>query len=341
MKAKNMLFGLLTGAMLFGTTLTVLAEDTITETSSKTTTRHVTDAMGNEYALNHVIETVNGETTERYENIPFILHNETEDEMTAIHMVTSDSDSWGSNGLEFFGDDYTLKGGESAYGLTAFYYLDDPLYDIKVEMANGSDAIAENFDFSELALPGFIDFYLIKDAETGEYLITLESTSILDDVIVINWSDYEDQLDSDERLASGSFFEEESIGLKFFIPSNMEEVELTDADKEKGFLRLFVSDDDEMSINILLTEDDTVKNVNDYAEKLEEANDPRSASINDLPAITYATSDEATGDPISTIAFVGEAGSSIIEFNFRVSDMEDDFSGLLALVVASSIQPMY
>lgn len=359
MRFKKIMVGLLVGTLMMGTAATAHAEVSVEKSSSTSKSRLVTDAVGNEYEVTHVIETVNDETTEYYSGIPLIVHNETADEMTAIYLANSDSDSWGGNGFEMLGEDFTLSGGQTAYGMTMIYYADNTIFDVRFIRADGEELIFEQFDFAKEEEPDLMDLYLWVDEETQAYNLTLDITAAENggaiggaapeapqvEIPAVSWSDFEGQLENDERLASGSFYEDEAIGLKYFIPGDMFECELDEADLEAGYLRQFRNENEEQMF-IYVVQDEEVTDIYDYKANLEEeyGMEITTGLINGMPVAGYTIPEDLIEenpnyDRMITFAFAANDGT-IIEFSFFPANESTEFAEVYIPVMVASIQAL-
>lgn len=346
---KILMTGLLTGSLLLGAASMVSADFSFTVSNSETNTVTVTDAMGNEYEVSHIVETINGETSDRYEHVPFILHNCTDVGISGIYMSSSDDDSWGANALSVFDDDYVLESDDATYGLTIHYEVDNPC-DIKIEMTNDMETVFEGLNFGDLLDPTMAELYFTKTDEEGGYNISSfapeREEGAVDEMetseegmnYIYLWSAYEEEPYYADMIANGGFVEDEMIGVKYFLPVDMEEYELDDESMEEGFIRYFVNED-EFSLSIMLSNDETISDVEDYEEKVREEYQMETVlvTVNDIPCVVYRDPEEDLEDPeagkIISLAYVGE-DNYIIEFNF-VMDGENDYSDVVELIVAS------
>ncbi len=146
----------------------------MTESNSTTETTKVEDSKGNVYDVVHTVETVNGKTSESYENVPVEFYNETADEIVGVYIASSDAETWGDNWLRYLGDDITLESGDHAYGLILNYYLDNPLIDILVETADGGEIPFEHFDLNNLKDPTHMNLHICEGEETGSYYVNFD-----------------------------------------------------------------------------------------------------------------------------------------------------------------------
>ena len=184
-----------------------------------------------------------------------------------------------------------------------------------------------------------IGFYTAPD-ESSEALVSLMISSI-QPVSVLNWEDYKPWLE--ERNIQGHFQEFESVAMKMWIPDSLVPVELTDEDKQDGFLGYYENEDGSASVCIEYITPDIMSSDEDeaiaslpaldrftYKQLLEQvgASDIETISVNGLSATYYEQPDQDS----ATVAFVTEMGN-ILEITFSpvsASELSDLMMGMIA-----------
>jgi len=119
-------------------------------------------------------------------------------------------------------------------GMDAIIYEDEEQLSTSVVLGNGTGTFYE------------IAFYPVSD-EGSEAVVSLMIASI-QPISVLNWSDYRPWLN--ERGIQGSFQEFDSIAMKMWIPDTLVPVELTDEDRQDGFLGYYESEDGAASVSV-------------------------------------------------------------------------------------------
>ena len=150
--------------------------------------------------------------------------------------------------------------------------------------------------------------------------------------VVAQWSDFEEDLETTGY--EGEFFEMDELYLKMWIPAELKKVELTEQDREEGYLDYFESKDGKKAMGIMYVNWDGME-LSEYAEVLSGrgAVGIGNAVINGLDALVYEIESEDTG----VVSFATESGY-ILEMSYRpLSD--EEFSDKI-LYTTFSIQPV-
>ena len=147
----------------------------------------------------------------------------------------------------------------------------------------------------------------------------------------INWDDLKDQ--AAETIAKGEFVEFDEISIKMWMPSVLAAVELTDDDREQGYIGYFMSEDESCAISVMYVDMDGME-LDEYKTQLADvgATDIEDVVVNGLPAVSYMLEETDT----ACVSFATEAGY-ILEFA-GAPKSDEGFAAVLAFIMAS-IQP--
>ena len=152
----------------------------------------------------------------------------------------------------------------------------------------------------------------------------------------LNWEDFEAEIEGSEEMKaawSGDFVTMEEIALKLYIPSSFEQAELTDEDREDGYIAYFTMDEDK-GIGIQYV-DMSGMSLEEYAQRLTEeyGYECMNAVVNGLPALAYSFTENDR--ETSVLAFSTEMGY-ILEIAF--APVNDEGFGAVATVLMASVQ---
>lgn len=151
------------------------------------------------------------------------------------------------------------------------------------------------------------------------------------EIVEVKWSEIEPELATYE--IEGEFVELEEIPVKFFLPSVFLPVELTDEDREEGFIAYYTTEDEAATIGVQLVETE-FKTLEEYADALAkmDVKDAEFVKINDKLALTYINPDN---EEISVVSFIDDEGR-ILEFAF--APISDEGFAAVVMLVSGSIQ---
>ena len=144
----------------------------------------------------------------------------------------------------------------------------------------------------------------------------------------INWDDLKDQ--AAETIAKGDFVEFDEIAIKMWMPTVLAATELTDDDRDQGYIGYFMSEDESCAISVMYVDMDGME-LEEYKAHLEEvgATDIEDVVVNGLPAVSYMLKETDT----ACISFVTEPG-----YILRVAGApfsEGGFAAIVTMVMAS------
>ena len=151
----------------------------------------------------------------------------------------------------------------------------------------------------------------------------------------LNWEEYAAEIEASEEAKAtlaGDFVTMEEIALKLYIPAAFEQVELTDEDREAGYIAYFAMGED-MGIGIQYVDADGMS-LEEYAQLLtEDSIECTNAVVNGLPALAYSFTEDDRETAV--LAFSTEKGY-ILEISFVPAN--DEGFAAIATVVMASIQ---
>ena len=149
----------------------------------------------------------------------------------------------------------------------------------------------------------------------------------------LNWEEYAAEIEASEEAKAtlaGDFVTIEEIALKLYIPAAFEQVELTDEDREAGYIAYFAMGED-MGIGIQYVDADGMS-LEEYAQLLtEDSIECTNAVVNGLPALAYSFTEDDRETAV--LAFSTEKGY-ILEISF-VPANDEGFAAIATVVMAS------
>ena len=149
----------------------------------------------------------------------------------------------------------------------------------------------------------------------------------------LNWEEYAAEIEASEEAKAtlaGDFVTMEEIALKLYIPAAFEQVELTDEDREAGYIAYFAMGED-MGIGIQYVDADGMS-LEEYAQLLtEDGVECTNAVVNGLPALAYSFTEDDRETAV--LAFSTEKGY-ILEISF-VPANDKGFAAVATVVMAS------
>ena len=149
----------------------------------------------------------------------------------------------------------------------------------------------------------------------------------------LNWEEYAAEIEASEEAKAtlaGDFVTMEEIALKLYIPAAFEQVELTDEDREAGYIAYFAMGED-MGIGIQYVDADGMS-LEEYAQRLtEDGIECTNAVVNGLPALAYSFTEDDRETAV--LAFSTEKGY-ILEISF-VPANDKGFAPVATVVMAS------
>ena len=143
----------------------------------------------------------------------------------------------------------------------------------------------------------------------------------------LTWSAVEE---SASQIA-GEFKTFDEISVKIWIPEVLQAVELSDEDREAGYIGYFANDDAAVAVMYVNMEGMSLEEYEAQLKEMEDVSDIEAGTVNGLPALSYAIKEKDTG----VLAFTTEMGYILEVSCAPVSD-----EGFLqtAAIIMSSIQ---
>ena len=150
----------------------------------------------------------------------------------------------------------------------------------------------------------------------------------------LNWEEYAAEIEASEEAKAalaGDFVTMEEIALKLYIPAAFEQVELTDEDREAGYIAYFTMGEDK-GVGIQYV-DVGGMSLEEYAQRLTEeyGYECMDAVVNGLPALAYSFTENDR--ETSVLAFSTEKGY-ILEIAFAPTN-DEGFAAVAAVLMAS------
>lgn len=153
----------------------------------------------------------------------------------------------------------------------------------------------------------------------------------LAETVSLNWADFLPVLEAGN--VEGDFVTFDEVAVKMWLPSGLNAVELTDEDREQGYIAYFTSDDESATVSVVYV-DVNGMSLEDYTAHLTEygATEIEAGTVNGLDCVSYKNTEN---DSLS-LAFSTEAGY-ILEVTCAPASEEG--AELVWGAVAASIQP--
>ncbi|ETP72068.1 hypothetical protein UYO_1942 [Lachnospiraceae bacterium JC7] len=151
-------------------------------------------------------------------------------------------------------------------------------------------------------------------------------------VTEMSWSDGEKRVKEDG--IKGKFVTLDDVAIKFWVPDDYKAVEITDEEKEEGFVDYYERKKDKAVISVVYI-DNGCKTLDEYKKELKKMDDVSEIEdciVNDLEAVGYRIKEQ---DSIS-LSFSTDQGK-ILEFTFAPVTDEDDDSIIIPAYIMSSI----
>lgn len=158
-----------------------------------------------------------------------------------------------------------------------------------------------------------------------------------DEVTEFNWADFEKVVEKNEL--EGDFYTLNAVTAQFWVPSFLEQVELTDEDAENGLICYFHDGDKDTYGFFVTYVDGKGMTLEKYAEEIgkdKAYTDVEKLKINGLDAIGYSEVDKELNVTFEHVSFVTDDGY-IMTYSYW--DMADEGYQEMVVIMVSSIQP--
>lgn len=163
-------------------------------------------------------------------------------------------------------------------------------------------------------------------------LCLMMSCALAEEAPALNWADVEPVLEASG--VTGEFYTFEEIAVAIWMPEGLNPVELTDEDKENGFIGYFAPEDQSASVSIVYV-DVNGMSLEEYGEYLTNeagATEVEVATVNGLPCVSYKLPEQ---DSVS-ITFTTEKGYAL---EVTCAPLSEENAELVWGAVVASIQP--
>ena len=141
----------------------------------------------------------------------------------------------------------------------------------------------------------------------------------------LNWSDVEEAASQ----IAGEFKTFDEISVKIWIPDTLQAVELSDDDRENGYIGYFADENSAVAVQYV---DMNGMSLEEYEAALKEdaeVSEIEAGTVNGLPALSYAIKEKDTG----VLAFTTQKGYILEVSCAPISD--EGFSSVVAVIISS------
>ena len=159
-----------------------------------------------------------------------------------------------------------------------------------------------------------------------------EAADAEEEILELNWSDVEAAVK--ESGMEGDFVSFDEVAIKMWLPSVLEATELTDEDKEAGYIGYYQTADESAAVAVMYVDMDGME-LDEYAELLaedESIEDIEAGIINGLACISYSQPENDS----TSLSFASDSGY-ILEVTF--APLSDEEFGAVAALISCSIMP--
>lgn len=143
-----------------------------------------------------------------------------------------------------------------------------------------------------------------------------------------------DSVAEDAKKVAGEFKTFDEIAVKIWMPDVLQAVELSDENKEDGYIGYFMTEDQSAAVAVQYV-DMNGMSLEDYEAHLKEDNDVsgiEAGTVNGLPCLAYMVTSTST----AVLTFTTQKGY-VLEVS--CAPMSDEEFASVASVIFSSIQP--
>ena len=163
-------------------------------------------------------------------------------------------------------------------------------------------------------------------------LCLMMTCALAEEAPALNWADFEPVLEAGG--VTGQFYTFDEIAIKIWMPDGMNSIELTDEDKQNGYIGYFMPEDESAQVSVMYV-DMSGMSLEDYAANLssiEGVTEVEMGTVNGLPCVSYMMPEQ---DSV-TIAFTTEAGYVL---EVTCAPLSEENAELVWGAVTASIQP--
>lgn len=148
----------------------------------------------------------------------------------------------------------------------------------------------------------------------------------------LNWEDVAEAVE--EAGWEGDFVSFDEIAVKMYVPDALQMTELTDEDRESGYIAYFMTEDESAAASVMYVDADgmELEEYRTYLEGEADVDEVEAGILNGVPVLTYTMPENDT----ACVSLATEAGY-ILEFAF--SPISDEGFESVAQIMMASIQP--
>lgn len=148
----------------------------------------------------------------------------------------------------------------------------------------------------------------------------------------LNWEDVAEAVE--EAGWEGDFVSFDEIAVKMYVPDALQMTELTDEDRESGYIAYFMTEDESAAASVMYVDAGgmELEEYQTYLEGEADVDEVEAGILNGVPVLTYTMPENDT----ACVSLATEAGY-ILEFAF--SPISDEGFESVAQIMMASIQP--
>lgn len=185
--------------------------------------------------------------------------------------------------------------------------------------------------FLSLMLAGILAFggsSNVFAAEADTELQTEDAAAVPE----VNWEDVAPSVEESPEW-KGDFVNFDEIAIKMYVPDVLIPAELTEEDKEAGYIGYFTTEDETATASVMYVDVDgmSLDEYQAYLEGEEDVDEVEAGIINGIPVVTYSMPENDT----ACVSIATERGY-ILEFSFY--PMSDEGFEAVAQIMMVSIQ---
>ena len=162
-------------------------------------------------------------------------------------------------------------------------------------------------------------------------LMMMATVALAEEAPALNWEDFQPVIEASGL--TGDFYTFDEIAVKIWLPEGLNPVELTDEDRENGFIGYFMPEDESAAMSVVYV-DISGMSLEEYAESLAAEGDVTEievGTVNGLPCVSYKMPEQ---DSVS-VTFTTEAGYAL---EITCTPVSEEGAEMVWGVVIGSIQ---
>lgn len=148
----------------------------------------------------------------------------------------------------------------------------------------------------------------------------------------VNWEDVAPSVEAAAEW-KGDFVNFDEIAIKMYVPDVLIPSELTEEDKEAGYIGYFTTEDETATASVMYVDVEgmSLDEYQEYLEGEEDVDEVEAGIINGIPVVTYSMPE----NDVACVSIATEKGY-ILEFSFY--PMSDEGFEAVAQIMMASIQ---